>query len=144
MLQLFSRARSRNQFKARSADRDAETDLSRLTSVLRSIEDVIQAAEAELSGLTRRVDDALARASVTVGSGDDEYLTREALDSRFLDQLEVEISNGQRRVKELSKNIAQFKSLKADLMSRFPDFEPVSPTPVHKPGFAEAHGLRSR
>lgn len=124
MFQLFSRARSQGYFKARSAGRDAETDLARLTSIFESIENAIQAAEAEHVGLTRRVDDVLARASVTVGNDSDEYLTRDAIDERYLDQLDVEISNGQRRLKDLAANIAHFKFLKAALMTRFPDFKP--------------------
>ena len=124
MFQIFQKARANGTFKARSAGRDAETDLARLRSVFNSIETAIQSAEAEFAGLTRRVDDALARASVTVGSGTDEYLSREELDSRFLDRLDDEILNGQRRLDELSANIAHFKSLQAAFMTRFPGFKP--------------------
>src|SRR3954451_25141834 len=118
MFQLFRKGRTTGTFKARSAGRDAETDLARLRSVFDSIEAAIQSAEAEFAGLTRRVDDVLARAAMTVGSGTDEYLSREDLDSRLLDRLDVEIANGQRRLDELSTSITHFKSLKAGLMTR--------------------------
>jgi hypothetical protein len=68
-----------------------------------SIESALSGAEAEQAGLTRRVDDVLARAAVTFGNGDDEYLTREKLDSDHLDLFETEISNGQRRLRDLDR-----------------------------------------
>jgi len=126
MFQLFLRARSHNYFKARSAGRDAETDRLRLAPVFEALDDAIHAAETEQSGLTRRVADVLARAAVAVGNGTDEYLTREAVDDRYLDQLDVEISNGQQRLTELSTNIAHFKFLKDALMTRFLNFKPSS------------------
>jgi len=91
MFQLFLRARAHNlftgrsddrHFKARSADRDIDTDRSRVGSILGAIEHALREAEQEQSGLNRRVEDVLARAAVTVGNAADEYLDREALDSR--------------------------------------------------------------
>jgi hypothetical protein len=70
------------------------------------------------------LDDVLARAAVPLGNDTDEYLTREAHDSNLLDQLESEISKGQRRLEELTSNIAHFKFLMTALLSRFPDFKP--------------------
>jgi len=75
------------------------------------------------SGLSRRVDDVLARAAVTFGNGTDEYLDRDALDSYHQDLFTIEISNGQRRLKELEVAIAQFRSIKAALLSSFPNFK---------------------
>ena len=133
MFQLFLRARfhkvfggraAERDFKARSADRDTETDRLRVGSILLAIETALAAAEAEQSGLTRRVDDFLARAAVTFGNGTDEYLTREALDSYHHDLFDNEISNGQRRLQELVHTITHFKFLKAATLSRFPDFKP--------------------
>jgi hypothetical protein len=140
MFQLFLRARlhkyfggriAERGFKARSADRDAETDRLRVESILVAIETALTAAEAEQSGLTRRVDDFLARAAVTFGNGTDEYLTREALDSHHHDLFDNEISNGQRRLQELVHAITHFKFLKAATLSRFPDFKP--PTASNQP-----------
>ena len=133
MFQLFSRARAHRLFrggatergfKARSAERDAETDQLRVGSILLAIETALAAAEAEQSGLTRRVDDFLARAAVTFGNGTDEYLTREALDSHHQDLFDKEISGGQRRLRELAVTISHFRFLKAAMLSRFPDFKP--------------------
>jgi hypothetical protein len=133
MFQLFLRARAQNylrshlsdhDFKARSAERDAETDRSRVGSILTAIEAALSAAENEYSGLNRRVEDVLARAAVTLGNGTDEYLERDALDSHHQDLFSIEISNGQRRLRELSAAITHFKFLKAAALSRFPDFKP--------------------
>ena len=134
MFQLFLRARAHNyiktrlgeqDFRARSADRDAETDRSRVGSILESIENALHAAELEQSGLSRRVEDVLARAAVTLGNGTDEYLEREPLDSHHQDLFGSEIFNGQRRLKELATSITHFRFLKTAILSRFPDFKPM-------------------
>ena len=131
MFQLFMRVRAPNffkrhrgdeDFKARSADRDAETDRSRVGSILVAIENALHAAEQEQSGLNQRVEDVLARAAVTLGNGTDEYLERDARDSYHQDLFSAEISNGQRRLKELTTEITHFKFLKTATLSRFPDF----------------------
>lgn len=135
MFQLFLRARahkyfwstaSERDFKARSAERDAQTDRLRVGSIWLTIDAALTAAEAEQSGLSRRVDDFLARAAVTFGNGTDEYLTREPLDSLHQDLFDNEISAGQRRLQELVIAISHFKFLRATLLSRFPDFKPVT------------------
>ena len=136
MFQLFLRARAHKYFKSRlgdqdfkalSADRDAETDRLRVRSILAAIENALGAAEQEQSGLNRRVEDVLARAAVTLGNGTDEYLEREALDSHHQDLFATEISNGQRRLRELANEITHFKFLKTAVLSRFPDFKPPAP-----------------
>lgn len=121
MFQLFLRARADRFFKARSARRDSNNDRSRVAVIARLIEQSLTAAQVEMAGLVRRLDDALARAAVPLGNDTEEYLTREAHDSRLLHQLEVEISKGQRRLEELTGNIAHFKFLKVALLTRFPD-----------------------
>lgn len=134
MFQLFLRARTHNflkdrfggdrTFRARSPERDADTDRTRIEAIMVAIEDALHAAEREQSGLNRRVEDVLARAAVTIGNGDDEYLEREALDSHHQDLFDKEILNGQRRLKELSASISHFKFLKAAMLSRFPEYRP--------------------
>ncbi len=135
MFQLFLRARAHNylrgrrddnDFKARSAGRDAETDRSRVGSILDAIEHALHEAEQEQSGLNRRVEDVLARAAVTLGNATDEYLDREALDSHHQDLFGTEIANGQRRLTELATAITHFKFLKAATLTRFPDYKPAA------------------
>jgi hypothetical protein len=108
-------------FRARSAERDAETDRARASSILGSIEQALDAAEREHAGLSRRVEDVLARAAVTMGNGDDEYLERDAVDSHHQDLFGTEISNGQRRLQQLATEIANFRFLRAAALSRLSD-----------------------
>jgi hypothetical protein len=137
MFQLFLRARARNlfrggaedrDFKARSVDRDQQADRVRVAAILAAIDNALQGAEQEQAGLSRRVDDVLARAAVTMGNGTDEYLDREPLDSHHQDLFGIEISNGQRRLKELATAIGHFKFLKAVTLSRFPDIRRLADT----------------
>jgi hypothetical protein len=69
------------------------------------------------------VEDVLAHASVTFGNDADEYLTREQLDDHHQSLFGVEISNGQRRLQELSTTITHLKFLKAATLSRFFGFQ---------------------
>jgi hypothetical protein len=134
MFQLFLRARAHQffgartkglNFKARAADRDAETDRLRVESIMVAIEIELAAAEAERAGLSRRVEDVLSRAAVTFGNATDEYLTREPLDSHHQDIFGDEILNGQRRLKELVHTISHFKFLKTVILTRFPNYRPT-------------------
>jgi len=125
VFQLLSRTRTQSQdFRVRSVERDADTDRSRVSSVWGALDGAIRAAEQEQSGLSRRVEDILGRAAVTFGNGTDEYLERDPLDSRHQTLFSNEISNGQRRLEELTATLAHFRFLKAALLSRFPDFTP--------------------
>ena len=132
MFQLFLRARTYqfvrrrlggDEFRARSAERDAETDRGRIESVLTAIDETLRASEDEHAGLSGRVDDVLARAAVTVGTATDEYLDREPHLSRHQALFDTEVANGQRRLKELSTMIAHMKFMRAALLSRFPDLK---------------------
>ena len=125
----FIRARLGDDgFRARSPERDAETDSARVGSIVTAIETALHAAESEQSGLSRRVDDVLARAAVTLGNGTDEYLERDALDNYHQDLFGAEILNGQRRLKELATEISHFRFIKAALLGRFPDYKTPGPS----------------
>jgi hypothetical protein len=135
MFQLFLRARTRDflkgrrpkrNFQARSVERDAATDQSRVASILDAIDRALVDAEQEQSGLSRRVEDVLGRAAVTVGNASDEYVEREAQASHHQDLFDTEIANGQRRLKDLAEAITHFRFLKAATLSRFPDHRPES------------------
>ena len=110
-------------FKTRSADRDTETDYSRVEPIFRSIGQALKAAEAEHSGLDDRMQDVLARASISAGNGSDEYLDRDPADAHLLNVLEEEILRGQRRLDGLSQQVKNLKALEAALMAEFPDFK---------------------
>jgi len=133
MFQLFLRARlrklalstkpERENFKVRSDERDDATDRQRVETIMNAIEAVLSAAESEQRGLSKRVEDVLARAAVTVGNASDEYLDREPLDTHHQGLFSEEISNGERRLRSLADTIAHFKFLRAAVLSRFPDYK---------------------
>jgi hypothetical protein len=121
MLQVLSRARAHNYFKARSTARDSDTDYARAASILRSIEHELEEANAEHAGLTSRIDDVLGRAAATLGDDSDEYLTRDPKDGHHQNLFGTEIAKGQRRLSELGPTIEHFQFLKTALITRFPD-----------------------
>jgi hypothetical protein len=134
MFQRFLRARVYNllrsqfnnsEFKARSADRDAETDRVRIASIMAAIQTVLDDAEKEKVGLRRRVDDALAFAAVTMGAATDEYLEREPLNDHHQSLFNSEIKNGERRLSELATMVSHLKFIKAVMLTRFPDSKPA-------------------
>ena len=93
-------------------------------SIVTTIDNAIRSAEVEKFSLSQRVDDALSRAAVTFGDGDDEYLERDLLDSYHQNLLAAEISNGQRRLEELTTAITHFEIIKAAVLREFPDYKP--------------------
>jgi hypothetical protein len=126
MFQFFLRASTVNTFKLPRANldfkaRDAEVDRVRVSSILEAIDHALLEAKNEQPVLCRRLEDALARAAVTLGNGTDEYLERDARDTRYQNLLSTEISNAERRLNELADTIAHFQSLKAAMLTRFPD-----------------------
>ena len=123
MFQRFLKARSVANFKARSANRDTETDRTRANSIFRSIEEALESAKTEQAGLKSRIDDALARSAITLGNDSDEYLTRDPEDNHYQNLLGSEIAEGQRRLNELEATIGHIQFLKTALATRFPDFD---------------------
>lgn len=130
MFQFLRKPSSRAQFRARSASRDAETDQARALPILSAIEEALDAARVEKSGLSVRIDDVLGRAAVTFGNDSDEYLTREPQDSRHQDLMGREIANGQRRLAELDVTIAHFEFLRTAVLTRFPNLGASNAVPV--------------
>lgn len=125
MFQLFPRASTDDTFKLPRADldfkaRDAKVDRIRVSSILEAIDDALLGAENEQPVLHQRLEDALARAAMTLGNGTDEYLERDARDTHYQNLLSIEISNAERRLNELADTIAHFQSLKAAMLTRFP------------------------
>lgn len=122
MVNLFANLRKNKNFATRSGARDAATDFARLMSIYDAIDQSIADAEAEKAGLQARMDNVLSRAAVTVGNGDDEYLSRDAVDTQHLDLLDAEIKNGEQRIETLTSGIAKLRSLRETLLASFPNF----------------------
>lgn len=122
MVNLFANLRKNKNFATRSTTRDAATDFSRLMSIYEAIDKSISDAEAEKAGLQARLDTVVSRAAMAIGNGDDEYLSRDALDSEHLGMLDTEIKNGEQRIETLTSSIAKFQSLRETLLVSFPNF----------------------
>jgi len=118
MLQFFSRT------KARPGTQDAGCTQSRAALVARSIETSLRAAQAERADLEQRLKELTRRALVSLGNGTDEYLTRDSLDNRRLDQLEQQMLNAEHDLRQLAEDIAHFEFLKTTMKTRFLDFRP--------------------
>jgi hypothetical protein len=123
VFEVIRQSWANSPFAARSATRDTETDQSRLQSVAHAIEQALKAAEAEQSGLKARMDDVLARAAMTLGTGTAEYLTRAPADIDLQNQFDRQIANGQLRLESLAQQMQAFAFLKVALQTRFPDFK---------------------
>jgi hypothetical protein len=121
MLNQIFRSR-RREFQVRSEERDLEVDRASVHSIDRAINEALERAVAEQTGLGRRIDDVLARAAIAAGNEVDEYLSRSPEDNKMLSASEDEIRRGQKRLATLDQNIAHFKFLKIALQTRFPDF----------------------
>ncbi len=135
MTQWYLRARIRSllrartaglKFKARSADRDSETDRLRNDSILRAIDDALGGAEAEYAGLGKRIDDVLAQAALKLGNDGNESIAQVAGHGQSTDLIEVDVLNSQRRLEDLSARIVHYKILKAALLSGMPDVKPTA------------------
>lgn len=135
MIQLLRRTRTHNlianrlrggKFKIRSPERDNGTDRSRIESIISAIEAALKSAESERDGLKNRIEEVLARASVTVGNATDEYLDRELYRSHHQDLFDSEMARGEKRTGELSAMIGHFQFVRAAMLSRFPDYKGIS------------------
>jgi hypothetical protein len=122
MVNLFANLRKNKNFATRSTTRDAATDFARLMSIYEAIDKSIADAQAEKAGLQARMDNVLSRAAVAVGNGDDEYLSRDAVDTQHLGLLDTEIRNGEQRLETLTSGIAKLQSLRETLLASFPNF----------------------
>jgi hypothetical protein len=122
MVNLFANLRKNKNFATRSNERDAATDFARLMSIYDAKDQSIADAQAEKAGLQARLDNVLSRAAMAVGNGDDEYLSRDAVDSHHLGMLDAEIKNGEQRIEALTSGIAKFQSLREALLASFPNF----------------------
>jgi hypothetical protein len=108
-------------FQFRSAERDAQTDRERIGLVVQAIGIAIGSAQKERDALRARVSAARDLASFAVGTGDDEYLTRESKDKSRLAEYERQMTIGEKRILELEQQIASLTALR-ELSSRsFPD-----------------------
>lgn len=120
MLDSFLRLKGGLDFKHRSSERDLETDRARVGRVADLLDAELLGAERERDGLRRRLDDLLARASISQGNDTDEYLTRDDALTEHLNQFDAQMRGAEGRLKQLDDSIAHFRFLKDELTRRFP------------------------
>jgi hypothetical protein len=106
-------------FKARSVDRDAETDCDRLGSIELSMDKALDAAMREHTGLSLRLQEVIARAAIFVGNDTFEYLTREAADTDIQNEFDKQIVAAERRLEQLSHQLETFQFLKSEFKAKF-------------------------
>jgi hypothetical protein len=121
MIRQLFRSRSIEGFQARSPERDRNTDYEAIRSIGIALDTALQNADAERTGLQRRIDDVISRAAIVGGNDMDDYLTRTDDRSRMLSESDAQIRRGQDRLKVLDQNISHFKFLRTALQTRFPD-----------------------
>ncbi|MEO8318589.1 MAG: hypothetical protein ABI561_09745 [Bradyrhizobium sp.] len=117
----FFRSGSDAGFKARTPERDADTDRAAVKSVADAIKLVLERAESERTGLKARIDDVTARAAVVGGNDTDEFLTRSQDRSEMLRNSDADMKRGLERLGTIEQNISHFRFLRTVLQSRFPD-----------------------
>jgi hypothetical protein len=104
-------------FQFRSVQRDAETDQQRIGSVVQAISTAVDSALQEREALRARVNTARDLASFALGTGDDEYLTRDTKDTSRIQEYEQQMMIGEDRLRVLDQQIASLAALQ-DLSRR--------------------------
>ncbi len=122
MLKHLFRSRLSGGFRTRSSERDTETDASLIGALGTTIARALAAFEKERDGLNRRISEAQMLASVTVGTGTDEYVTREPEKAAGLASYESEMRRGRERLAKLESHIANLKFMRAAFATRFGEF----------------------
>ncbi len=121
MLDMFTKSKVEPDLKRHTPQLDQPHGLEDAWRIAHAIDSALKVAESEREALTGRIEDATAWAAVSLGNGNDEYLERESLDTLHLDRFDAQIRNGNKYVVRLDRNIEHFKSLRAALLTAFPE-----------------------
>ncbi len=108
-------------FQVRSSQRDKQTDQERVSSIAKAIDAAIASAEKERSALRIRVKDAQDLAALAAGNESDEYLTRDAKDTRRIVGYEQQLVAGHKRIEALNTHISNLNAVREVCRARFPD-----------------------
>lgn len=103
-------------FRVRSLERDRGADLRRLNALLISVENALLSAEKELTGLAARVEEVRLRACLI---SDDEYFAggSSRILPSILDQTEVALLAGEKRIADLKSQIDCFREFHARMVN---------------------------
>lgn len=108
MLSMMLRATG--SFRSRNPGRDMATDAARLAGVRQAVEAAIADAERERSGLQRRLDIYLAKASSLMDETG-EFARRAREDEAELRVTEQHIADAKRRLAALAAEVARFEAM---------------------------------
>ena len=118
---LFA-GRSDSGFKTRSPERDQATDSEVIGRVALAIDHALSALQTEQTGLLGRVEEAVAMASLAVGTDSDEYVSREPAKTEALRGYEDDMKRSRERLRALEQHILNLRFLRAAFLTRFPEF----------------------
>ena len=110
-------------FRFRSRQRDAEPDQQRIDPVIHAIDTAVRSAIMEREALRARIGTARDLASFAAGTGDDEYLTRDAKDASVSREYEQQMSRGEERLRVLDQQIANLGALQDLSRQRFSELK---------------------
>lgn len=119
MIKLFSRSSAKTEFRTRSPERDRLGDRSLLGPVAAAIDHAITKLQLEKDGLTHRIEDALARASITAGNDIYEHNTRDQVRTEALKVFEQELVNARRRLSVVDDHLTHLKFVRSVFLTRF-------------------------
>lgn len=123
MIKLFSRSNSKAEFRTRSPERDLAGDRSLLAPIATAIERAITNLQSEKDGLAHRMDDALARASITTGNDVYEHDSRDPVRTKALKGFEQELASARQRLSVVDVHLANLTFVRSVFQSRFPKTE---------------------
>ena len=109
MIRQLFRRQFRVAFRTRSPDRDASADRDAIGSIATAIEAAIENAEAERTGLERRLEDVISVAAIVGGNDATDYLDRDDVQSKMLSDSDAEIRAAQSRLDVLEQNVSNLK-----------------------------------
>jgi|SRR5262249_6671982 len=122
------------RFRFRSAARDLKSDQDRISSIRSAIHTSIASAEFELSGLSKRLNEAVAEAAAAYDAADESHSAREAQQEKQIASAESRLVAAQARSTMLRHFIAKLRDLEHVLNSEFREIEaavpPVGPDPA--------------
>jgi chromosome segregation ATPase len=107
------------RIRFRSALRDRESDDARISSIRAVIQAAIRSAETELSGLSRRLEAAMADAATAYQSVDDSYAGRATADEARISSAESRLVAAQQRSTDLRHHIGRLQELEDVVKAKF-------------------------
>ena len=120
MMKLFSHPARKEAFRTRSPGRDLAGDRALIESIERAIDDAMHNLQAQKDKLATRMQDALDRASLTVGNDTYEQETRASDRTEALRKFENELASARARLSVVEGQLTNMEFVRSVFLSRFP------------------------